>query len=83
MCLGKPKLPKNRPAPQISVPQQQPLENQMPQLQSGADQQNTQKQDLKKNKRSMFQFDLTIPVGAAGSSDTGSGTGSGVGAGGA
>ena len=63
MCF-KTKLPKSNPAPQLKIPQQQPIEQQVPTTESGADQA-TKKKKRSQGNQSRFQIDLSIPTGVS------------------
>lgn len=72
MCFfgKKPKMPKPVAPPTLQIPEQKPIEEQLPQTQSGADQAAATQ---KPKKKSLFEIDLTIGTGA--NSQGGSATG--------
>lgn len=76
MCFGgKPKMAKQANTPTAVIPPTQPIENQLPSTQSGAD---IAAAGQKPRKKSMFQIDLSIPTGA--STGNGQSVSNGVGA---
>ena len=74
MCFKTKKPKGSSPAVQVAPISQPPIEQSVPQTQSGADIAASQKKKKGTPGKSLFEIELTIPVGSAGGTGTGSAT---------